>query len=175
MNDAILLQSGEFYSFTSPEKNKFTVEDIAEALSNICRFGGHVSNHYSVAQHAVNVSYDIEPEYALDGLLHDGVEAFLCDIPTPLKALLKDYQALEEKHEKELFKRFGLQYPMVDAVKRADKRAFCTEVRDMKPKNAHWDSYCGITTYDYKIIPWSHEKAKRKFLERYYEITKKEC
>lgn len=173
MQNAILLQSGEFYSYTNPEKNIITIEDIALSLSNICRFGGQVKEHYSVAQHSVYVSYAIEEQYAMDGLMHDAAEAFLGDIPTPFKNLLSDYKIFETQHEADIFARFGLDYPMVDAVKVADKAVFCAEVRDMKPKHTHWDGYCNIIPFEDKIIPWSNKVAYRMFLDRFFELLSK--
>lgn len=174
MLDAILLQSGEFYSYTSPSTNIFTIEDVATALSKICRFGGHVGKHYSVAQHAYYVSHAVEDKrYELDALCHDNVEAFLTDIPTPLKALLPCYKALEALHEAEMFKRFGLQYPMHESVHKADKAVFAAEVRDLKRAHKHWDSLANIEAYAEKITPWTSDKARRMFLSRFYELEAK--
>ena len=174
MRDAILLQSGEFYSYTSPSTNVWSIEDVAAALSQICRFGGHVGKHYSVAQHAYYVSYAIEDKrYELEALCHDNVEAFMGDIPTPLKALLPDYKALEALHEAEMFKRLGLQYPMPESVHKADKAVFAAEVRDLKPAHKHWDSLSRAPAYEGHITPWSCEKARRMFLIRFYGLMDK--
>lgn len=171
MKNAILLQSGKFYSYTNPADNEFTIEDVALSLSHICRYGGQVGKFYSVAQHAYYVSYAVEDKrYELDALCHDNVEAFMVDVPTPLKMLLPDYKALEAVHEAEMFSRFGLQYPMHDSVHKADQAVFVAEVRDIKPANEHWDRYAHITPYDGQITPWTSEKARRMFLLRFYEL-----
>lgn len=171
MNNAILLQSGKFYSYTNPEQNEFTIEDIALSLSNLCRYSGQVEKFYSIAQHCYHVSYAVDQEYALDGLLHDAVEAFMVDIPTPLKVLLPDYKALEQKHEAEMFKRFGLEFPMNAAVHKADKELLCAEVRDMKPANPHWDQFASDVTHIPHIEPWTSYMARKMFLKRYYQLT----
>ena len=171
MKDAILLQSGEFYSYTKPKSNKFTIEDVALSLSNLCRYSGQVSKFYSIAQHAYLVSYAVDQEYALDGLCHDNVEAFMVDVPTPLKTLLPEYKMLEAQHEAEMFRRLKLEYPMNPAVHKADFAVFCAEVRDMKPKHTHWDRF---NTADVghipHIIPWTSEKSRKMFLKRYYQL-----
>lgn len=83
--------SGLGYNFVEPTVDMVTLDDIAGALANTCRFGGHVDRFYSVAEHVVRVSELVEqanPWLALSGLHHDDHEAYLGDIPRPLKSLL---------------------------------------------------------------------------------------
>lgn len=74
---------------------KVTIEQIAHALGNICRWGGRCSRFYSVAHHSVWVSEYLRvvlggsPRTALHGLLHDIVEAYICDVPRPIKAMVR--------------------------------------------------------------------------------------
>ena len=169
--NGVLLQSGSFYSYEKPESNDFTIEDVALSLSHICRYGGQVKKFYSVAQHAVHVSYAVQDKrYQLDALCHDNVEAFMCDIPTPLKRMLPDYKALEGIHEAEMFGRLGLTYPMHASVHQADAAVLAAEVRDLKPTNKHWDFLKEVVPYEGHITPWTSEKARRMFLLRYYEL-----
>lgn len=171
----ILLQSGRLYDYLSPETNIWTIDDIALGLSNMCRYAGQVKKPYSIAQHSVYVSYVVDQNYALDGLLHDAAEAFLTDIPTPLKALLPDYQKLEERHEAEIFKRFRLEYPMHPHVKVADMRMLKTEVMQLKTPSDHWKFLESVSATPIEIEVWSAKKARKTFLRRYYElITKQE-
>jgi len=76
----------------APKPEQIAVEDIAAALSKVCRFGAQASRFYSVAQHAVLV-HDLvveagHRELAATALHHDSAEAYVCDLPSPLKALL---------------------------------------------------------------------------------------
>jgi 5'-deoxynucleotidase YfbR-like HD superfamily hydrolase len=174
MRNGILLQSGRFYDYTDPAENDFTIEDVALSLSNICRYGGQVDKFYSVAQHAYYVSYAVEDKrYELDALCHDNDEAFLGDIPTPLKALLPEYQKLEHAHQADMFRRLGLQFPMHSSVHKADAAVLAAEVRDLKPASKHWDFLDAVTPYDGHITPWTSEKARRMFLLRFYELMGK--
>ncbi len=173
MDNAILLESGKFYSYLYPEQNDWDIEDIALSLSHLCRYSGQVQKFYSIAQHCYLVSYAVDQKYALDGLLHDGVEAFMVDIPTPLKLLLPDYKVLEKKHEAEMFKRFGLEFPMNPAVHKADREMLVAEVRDMKSPHPHWDKLAGMdVSHIAHIDPWTSDKSRKMFLKRYYQLTK---
>lgn len=72
------------------------VEDIAHALSLLCRFGGHSRVFYSVAQHSVRVARSLPKEMMLEGLLHDATEAYIQDMVRPVKHRMPQYKALEK-------------------------------------------------------------------------------
>lgn len=72
-----------------PSAHELRIPDMVLALSKICRFNGHVSDHYSVAEHSVLVSYLVPQEYALAGLLHDGAEAWIGDMNGIIKDMLR--------------------------------------------------------------------------------------
>jgi hypothetical protein len=81
--------TGKFFDYDEPAAEQVCVEDIAHALSQVCRFGGHTRTFYSVAEHCVLASRLLENtsahDYRLAALLHDAHEAYLGDLPTPLK------------------------------------------------------------------------------------------
>lgn len=87
---AVQTYSGRFYDLVSPTPDQFALVDIAHHLSQLCRFGGATLQPYSVAQHSLVVSYLVPPEHALEALLHDAPEAYLSDLPAPLKWVLGD-------------------------------------------------------------------------------------
>ena len=98
------------------------IRDIAHALSLLCRFGGHCRVHYSVAQHSVLASYLVAPSDALWALLHDASEAYLVDVPTPLKRLaaMTGYRAVEAQVQLTICHAFGLPHEMPASVHAAD-------------------------------------------------------
>ncbi|EAA9528377.1 HD family hydrolase, partial [Salmonella enterica] len=123
--------SGKQFDYLSATIDDIDIEDIAVALSNICRFSGHLPEFYSVAQHSVLCSQLVSPEFAFEALMHDAAEAYCQDIPAPLKALLPDYREIEKRTDQLI--RFKLGLPLEDAsvVKYADLTMLATERRDL--------------------------------------------
>lgn len=172
MTAEILTSSGRYFNFNRPEESDFGIVDIAHALSNLCRFNGHVNRFYSVAQHSVLVSRLVPADLALAGLLHDGHEAFLGDVSAPLKTLLPDYRAIEERIEKVVRTRFFVPETMPPAVKRADMRALATERRDLMnvPDGDEWPCLDGLEPDEKIIWPETPAEAYAAFLNRYAEL-----
>lgn len=171
MRPDILLHGGTYFHYVDLENNQWDIYDIAHALSNICRFGGHCRKFYSVAQHSVLVSHLVPKELALQALLHDAAEAFLVDIPAPLKSLLPDYKALEKRVEEHVFSRLGIPYPLDRSIKVADMEALATEQRDLMP--LHTDKWMcdGMERRDVFVQPYDPDVAEDLFLARYKELT----
>jgi hypothetical protein len=168
----IQTQSGSYFNFLHPELSEFTIEDIACALSKLCRFTGHTRVFYSVAQHSVMVSNLVPPQDALAGLLHDASEAFLNDINSPLKQLLTQYKEIEKRVESVIMRNFGLPETLPTSVKTADLIMLATEKRDLMPGciDSHWEIIRGVEPMSAVVNPLVPERAYTEFMDRYREI-----
>lgn len=171
MRPDILTAAGRYFDFEHPERCEFGIEEIAHALSHICRFTGHTKQFYSVAQHSVLVSYLVPPEDALAGLLHDAAEAFIGDVAKPLKQLLPDYQGIEARVERAVLFRFGLPAPLPVTVKHADLQALQLELGALMPKTARNNSVRVLLPGWISIVPMDSWAARTAFLNRYKDLV----
>lgn len=188
--------SGEYVDTSNPQPETIKLSDVAHALANTCRFGGHCKHFYSVATHAVFVSRRLERrsaplELQLAGLHHDDAEAFLGDIPRPLKPLLGfGYEALTGRMDAAVAE--ALLLPAVSsnmkrAIKLADNWALFVEAKHLLPSGGDgwWDGIQGsdrwdigelpsrIVTPDYWYSTEVPELAEARFLQRHKEIEER--
>ena len=166
----IITVSGRKFFPLDPNPSDILIEDIAHALSNLCRWTGHVKEFYSVAQHSVLVAEHLPPHLALQGLLHDATEAYMADVNKPMKSILPDYQQYEAQLQIAICERFGLRYPLDYRVKEEDTRSLATEKRDLMPGASFW-SPTG-EPWATKIEPQPPREAREDFLYLYRELTK---
>lgn len=176
MIPTILTASGRYFNILEPELTPVSIDDIAHALSHLCRFTGHVHRFYSVAQHSVSVSHLVPPEHALAGLMHDAAEAFIGDVSSPLKAQLPEYKAIERRVEAAIFRQFGLPEKLDPCVKHADLVMLATEKRDMMPQcvnRGEWDVLNGVQPSYERINPTGARTAYNRFLMRFMDLAGK--
>ena len=169
---SILCHSGNYFNFENPEDSNYTMDDIAHGLSMTCRFSGQSNFFYSVAEHSVYVSQLVPPELALDALMYDAAEAFICDMPKPLKEMLPDYQAIEKKVEFAIAEKFGLRWPMPREIKLADIQMLRAEQKQVMGNDNAWTWNEDVKDPDVYILGLNPGQAKAAFLRRLGEIKK---
>jgi hypothetical protein len=153
-----------------PRPDEIESEDIAHALSLLCRYGGHVDRFYSVAEHCVLLSEWAEPEHALAALLHDATEAYVVDVPRPLKRYLRDYGPIEDTVWMVIAARFGISVILPAEVHEADTRILLTERAALMSRAERWSQDDDYAPLPVTVSGWSPEVAERRYLDRLAEL-----
>ena len=101
MSEYITTYTGKHFEPTNPNPELIRIEDIAHALSMLCRGNGHVKTFWSVGQHCICCAREaaargLSNRMVLACLLHDASECYMSDVPTPFKNELPEYQEQEE-------------------------------------------------------------------------------
>lgn len=156
-----------------PRADEVFIEDIAHSLSLQCRYAGHCLQFYSVAEHSVLIARHLRGQYdeqtALYGLLHDASEAYLVDVPRPVKPYLAGYKAAEAKVMAAVCDRFGLPHEMPPEVHEADERIIADELVNLVPMDWH-DRYAG-KELGVRLRYWTPEKAREEFMATFAALT----
>jgi hypothetical protein len=158
------VKSGTYINVLKPDPNDFHINDIANGLSKTYRFNNHAQVDYTVAEHSMWVAKKVweetqDKQLTLTALMHDAAEAYLCDIPHPIKQLLPDYKKIELSFEEAISKKFNLNFPFPSIIKKYDWDAVVWE----------WEH---VAT-DAKITPLNSDKAFKYFIiefYKYYEV-----
>lgn len=151
--DCIRTFTGLYMNVFEPTIDMVCIEDIAHALSNQCRFGGHIPQFYSVAQHSILACKTAPNAHKRAALLHDASEAYLLDIPRPIKNRLANYKEIEDKLMRLLAEIFGFEYPLHKTVKEVDEYLLSLEWNALMLKSSTLSIEC-LSPYD----------AKKRFL-----------
>jgi hypothetical protein len=169
--------SGKKFHFLEPAEDEIDIDDIAYALANQCRFNGHCDRYYSVAEHSVFVSSLLPKELQLAGLLHDAAEAYLSDIPSPIKQFLPQFRDMEANVMLAIVKKFGIPNDVVSEalIKKADLQQLRTEALVMLPsKGAEWTITKNITEDGVRPIGYPPNMAYTFFMKAYQYLTNTE-
>ncbi|MCK1460923.1 phosphohydrolase [Bradyrhizobium sp. 2] len=167
--DWIQTATGRQFWPMDPRPHEVYIDDIAHALSLLCRFGGHCLRFYSVAEHCVLLSRIAPAPYKLWALLHDASEAYLVDVPRPLKPFLGGYNEAEDKIMRAIAFRFHLHLGMPDQVKRLDRAILMDErLQNMAEAPIAWSTDCEPLGIDLQF--WSPERARAEFLAAFESL-----
>ncbi|WP_199520065.1 hypothetical protein [Fulvimarina endophytica] len=153
-----------------PRPEEVCIEDIAHALSMLCRFGGHCRRFYSVAEHSVLLSRSVAPEHALWALMHDASEAYLVDVPRPIKPSLMGYREAEDRIMSAVCERFDMPVDMPAEVKHADGRILADEAaQNMEVPPVTWNDTGAPLGVELQF--WTPERARHELLSRFCDLT----
>ena len=167
------VRGGRAFWPLDPRPEEIDLDTVASALAKICRFGGHTTEFYTVAEHCVRMSYWIEQRYgnkqlALRALIHDAAEAYVGDMVRPLKHNMGTYRAVENKILGMVHYKVGLTFNghLVPEVKEADNRILLDErerfledspylwyqdVQGLQPLGIEWASHA----WEWRDAAWA--------------------
>ncbi len=164
--------TGRAFFPAQPRAEDVHIEDIAAALARQCRFGGHCQRFYSVAEHCVHISDAALPSGRLCGLMHDASEAYLLDIPRPIKPLLAGYRELEDALMTVIAAKYGFAWPPTDEIKQLDAAIITDErqqnMASMDVDGPRWGS--PHAALGVRLQFWTPEIASFEFLTRFYAL-----
>jgi len=142
--DWIQTFSGRQFWPLDPKPEHVHIVDVAHALSHLCRYAGHCTKFYSVAEHSLLLTWALRRDgYSDDvqrwALMHDAPEAYVVDMPRPIKRRMREYKAIENMVETAVAVRFGLPLVIPDIVHEYDSR-ICNDERRymMNPCVVDW-------------------------------------
>lgn len=164
--------TGRQYWPMDPRAEDICIEDVAHALSNLCRFTGHTSRFYSVGEHSLYVSRLVPAELAFAGLMHDAHEAYVNDIARPFKLSLPEYKAAEDRNWLAMAEAFDLDPVQESEIKDADNAMFRAERIQLMPANplTQGDIVVDGYTPDLPALGMLPTVAEREFLKRFHEL-----
>lgn len=131
--------TGKLVDPLNPDPELIEITDIAHALSFLCRGNGHVERFFSVGEHCIlccreALARNLGSRIALACLLHDASEAYMADVPRPVKDLLPGYREKEEELLAVIFEKFlgsDLSAAEQRAVKQIDDDLLYYDLRDL--------------------------------------------
>lgn len=181
MPDYISTYTGIRFYPAQPDAEGICIEDIAHALSLLCRGNGHVSKYWSVAQHSIlcareAAARELPDRVVLACLLHDAGECYLSDVPRPFKSELPGYRELEDKLLRLIYTRF-LGAPLTEeeeqVVKEIDDGALYYDLKELIHNEQNETEPRFHVIPDYEFRPF-HE-VEKEFLDWFYYYYRKVC
>lgn len=160
---------------TAPTAEDICIEDIAHALSYICRANGHFREFYSVARHSLNCAYEVEArgfskKIQLLALLHDSAESYIGDLTRPLRRHIPEFTVYERRLQKLIYEKLAttdVTKEEAAAVKAADDSLLYHEFRYFHGAALFETSPELHITMQSDKVP---EETEQEFLLLYYRL-----
>ena len=162
------------FNFINPKPEDIHISDIANALALTCRFGGHCSTFYSVAEHSIVLAGVLEDEKASDltvlaALLHDAEEAYLPDIPRPIKNLMPEAMGIYYTIQNAIEVKYGLgneaNLTMWNEIHDIDRKLCITEAKALGIWNDQWEDFGDLPKVKFYWL--QPPEVEEMFLRRY--------
>ena len=179
MTDYITTYTGDHFDPTLPEAEHLHIEDIAHALSLICRGNGHVKTFFSVGSHCINCAKEAaargySDRLVLACLLHDGSEAYLADITRPVKKNMTMYLQIEEQLQHMIYTKFLGYVPEgeeAELITNIDDSCLYYEFLHFMDEKMYSVEPVMVSTPSYEFQPMAD--VEKEFLSLFEELKEK--
>ena len=181
MNESITTYTGAHLCPTSPDPQSLHIEDIAHALSLLCRGNGHVKTFFSVGQHCLFCAKEALArgygrQVALACLLHDASEAYLSDVPRPFKNSLPQYRQWESQMLCVIYTKF-LGRPLTQKeeaqVKEIDDDFLYYDLLHLLNEPSSRPAPQIFIDFSYDVLPF--DEVEEAYLSLFFQLQKEEC
>jgi len=129
----IINSNGKAIDVLNLTAEDITAEDIILALPNICRYGGRVKTHYSVAQHCSELAKYLftngQADLARLAILHDACETYIGDVIYPIKVQIPAFEEIETRLMNIIFDKFNVDTTRFDSFNYYDKNIVVNEMK----------------------------------------------
>ena len=186
--------TGKAFHLLNPQVEEFCMEDVAHALSMICRYNGHAQRHYSVAEHSCLIADAVHkeirrqssPHYIppftkggdlhrlrveLSALVHDAAEAYIGDMTRPLKVKMLAFKEVEARIDLKVAEWLGLEYPFAKIIKEYDSRILHDERKQVMSQSTNMWGTDSLEPIGVEVQFWDNKRAKREFTDRFLYLT----
>lgn len=176
--DYIETYTGRQFRPHAPDINALSVIDMAHSLSNQARYSGHTAHHYSVAQHSCLLAQYTEQVLkrpaveCLQILMHDTPEAYLVDVPRPVKQFLPEFRKWDHGIYATIAEWLGTSSLPIPAYQDEIDSRICMDERIQLMSDSGNDWGFKGAPLDVVISRWSPEHAEQQFLYRYAVYSK---
>lgn len=172
----ITTHSGQQVDIESPKADSIRIEDIAHALSFLCRGSGQANFFFSVARHCVYCAREamaqgFSRDVVLACLLHDASESYMTDVPKPIKDnLIPQYRIYEDALLDVIYRKFvgrALTEEELSQVAMIDRLLLQYDLRYLLNMDVALPEIHIALNYEY--IPF--ETAREEYLALFRELT----
>jgi len=175
--------TGKQFYVLDPRPEDICIEDIAHSLSQQCRYNGHCKAFYSVAQHCLDIVENMKynnysNKIQLYGLLHDSAEAYISDIPRPIKRSIDGFNEIEDKILDQIWVKFDILEPSEkewEIVKIFDNAMLFYEGLYLTNNTNDWSwNYYNKSVINNVLFTdnKSNEETEKEFLEVFNKLIK---
>lgn len=163
--------SGRMFDFYAVSPDMICITDIAHALSMCCRYNGHCNDFYSVAEHCVlGAKYIEDKELAKWFLLHDASEAYVSDVPLPIKQHMNEFIEAEDAIIASVMSKYGLPTRMPDEVKLIDRCMAYIEMPQLFKEVKFQIPEVPSKMKEIQLRCWSPKEVEREYIKMFEEL-----